>query len=624
MKASHHQQQVSDGAGRTNRFLSPHHGHGSPGTGSDTPLGQGHHLGLRERAASQPPRSNANAGTSPLGTPTLAFGTSPGSATSGGFGGGMGGDGRGGQYTPRTPSSLNPHSLGGMPQSVPTRSTSFSGASYNAAYAPTVQRGFASTYEDDELDGYTDDGFTEDSYYNEGRGRSFAIDATRSRSQSLIPIRQPPIGSPFRGNAWDNGSQASSYANPSRYGEDELRPPHGQGSRYGGLNAANFARSPPGGGQHAQGEVSNISPFVRDVGQIVLDDGSAFRELWAGMNPPRDENGGGAPPGSGTTSRRHSVSVVQPRRDVGFGAPEQPIGGGEMSSFSRGVYGRGRALDDDDLAAELGLLNMNESGGSIGYQQQHQRHLSGDPSVSVGSVGRSPTADRMGYGLKLAMPSSGPGFPSALGSPADHANAMRQNDASYLGGNAGRAAAQVLGARYVPGQGIQYPTAQGMETLVSSPGGTSLRYAPPGGGIHGRPQHAGGYAPQMARRASDASSIGAPVALADVGKGVPLSAVPPSWPLYIIEFKAGRTDLYYCTNLTLDIRRGDLVIVEADRGKDLGTVVNDSITHAEVEAFQQQQMAKAGWGGDGTGTGPQSKEINPKMIYGKASANDAQ
>ncbi|KAI6012096.1 hypothetical protein BKA83DRAFT_2533065 [Pisolithus microcarpus] len=52
-----------------------------------------------------------------------------------------------------------------------------------------------------------------------------------------------------------------------------------------------------------------MSPFIRDVGQILLDDGSTLRELWASMNPPKDENGGG---GSGTMSRRHSVSVVQP------------------------------------------------------------------------------------------------------------------------------------------------------------------------------------------------------------------------------------------------------------------------------------------------------------------------
>jgi hypothetical protein len=75
---------------------------------------------------------------------------------------------------------------------------------------------------------------------------------------------------------------------------------------------------------------------------------------------------------------------------------------------------------------------------------------------------------------------------------------------------------------------------------------------------------------------------------------------------------------------------GDLVIVEADRGKDLGKVVNDSITLAEVDAFQKQQAERAGDaqasspGGAGPGTGGTGKkEINPKMIYGKAQPQDA-
>ncbi|KAJ7046148.1 PSP1 C-terminal conserved region-domain-containing protein [Mycena alexandri] len=81
------------------------------------------------------------------------------------------------------------------------------------------------------------------------------------------------------------------------------------------------------------------------------------------------------------------------------------------------------------------------------------------------------------------------------------------------------------------------------------------------------------------------------------------------------------------------IRVGDLVIVEADRGKDLGKVVNDSITLGEVEAFWAGQ-ARFGSGGqspptspggaDGGGGGGGKKEIAPKMIYGKAGAGDAQ
>jgi len=39
---------------------------------------------------------------------------------------------------------------------------------------------------------------------------------------------------------------------------------------------------------------SNVSPFVRDVGQILLDDDLTLRGLWAGMHLPKAENGGGA------------------------------------------------------------------------------------------------------------------------------------------------------------------------------------------------------------------------------------------------------------------------------------------------------------------------------------------
>ena len=123
----------------------------------------------------------------------------------------------------------------------------------------------------------------------------------------------------------------------------------------------------------------------------------------------------------------------------------------------------------------------------------------------------------------------------------------------------------------------------------------------------------------MQRGTSDAPTPN----LNDLGKGVPL----PS-PLYIVEFRAGRTDLFYLTDITLDIRVGDLVIVEADRRKDLGTVVNDTITLKEVEAFEREQRERVAYG-DGGPLSPQlggggSKEINPKMIYGKAKPHDTQ
>jgi len=114
----------------------------------------------------------------------------------------------------------------------------------------------------------------------------------------------------------------------------------------------------------------------------------------------------------------------------------------------------------------------------------------------------------------------------------------------------------------------------------------------------------------------------------DLGKGVPLHAVPSHWHLYIVEFKAGRTDLFYSAELTNEIRVGDLVIVEADRGKDLGKVVNDTITLREVEAFQKAQAARYGGGEEsgspGGGSGGSKKDINPKRIFGRARSQDIQ
>ncbi|KIM52534.1 hypothetical protein SCLCIDRAFT_550255 [Scleroderma citrinum Foug A] len=72
------------------------------------------------------------------------------------------------------------------------------------------------------------------------------------------------------------------------------------------------------------------------------------------------------------------------------------------------------------------------------------------------------------------------------------------------------------------------------------------------------------------------------VGLSSFNRGVPFFFVPESWPLYIVEFKAGHTALFYLTDFTLDIRVRDLVIGRRIEGH---TVVNVSITLKEVEAF---------------------------------------
>ncbi|OAD07174.1 hypothetical protein MUCCIDRAFT_137601, partial [Mucor lusitanicus CBS 277.49] len=60
-------------------------------------------------------------------------------------------------------------------------------------------------------------------------------------------------------------------------------------------------------------------------------------------------------------------------------------------------------------------------------------------------------------------------------------------------------------------------------------------------------------------------------------------------PLFMVEFKSGRTDFYYVSDPSLQIQVGDLVLVEADRGKDLGKVATDVLTANQVLLLQQQQ-----------------------------------
>ncbi|KAK0566436.1 hypothetical protein OC844_000764 [Tilletia horrida] len=129
--------------------------------------------------------------------------------------------------------------------------------------------------------------------------------------------------------------------------------------------------------------------------------------------------------------------------------------------------------------------------------------------------------------------------------------------------------------------------------------------------------------------------------VAELGKGVPLQTLAKDTPLYIVEFKQGRKELYFVPEhqhqAPMDRERivnGDLVIVEADRGKDLGTVVYDSLNVEQVQAFlvhqsellQAQAHANPAEASGATGEMPMyarlTRSIHPKRLYGKASAND--
>lgn len=86
-------------------------------------------------------------------------------------------------------------------------------------------------------------------------------------------------------------------------------------------------------------------------------------------------------------------------------------------------------------------------------------------------------------------------------------------------------------------------------------------------------------------------------------------------PLYIVLFKCSRADVFYVQEGTgLSVKPGDLVIVEADRGTDLGTVAKDNVDwatakelkeHYAEEHYKWLMMYSQGAVGntDGTGAG---------------------
>lgn len=63
----------------------------------------------------------------------------------------------------------------------------------------------------------------------------------------------------------------------------------------------------------------------------------------------------------------------------------------------------------------------------------------------------------------------------------------------------------------------------------------------------------------------------------------------PNQLLYVVTFKACRADVFYVQDGTgLLVKPGDLVIVEADRGTDLGTVAHEKITWSKARELKEQ------------------------------------
>ncbi|KAI8926614.1 PSP1 C-terminal conserved region-domain-containing protein [Entophlyctis helioformis] len=83
------------------------------------------------------------------------------------------------------------------------------------------------------------------------------------------------------------------------------------------------------------------------------------------------------------------------------------------------------------------------------------------------------------------------------------------------------------------------------------------------------------------------------------------------FPLYVVEFKAGRTDFFFLADDSLGpLSLGDLVIVEADRGKDLGKIIENNINSP-----QELQLYQATHTDALIDTHIGNKEVQPKRIF---------
>lgn len=105
----------------------------------------------------------------------------------------------------------------------------------------------------------------------------------------------------------------------------------------------------------------------------------------------------------------------------------------------------------------------------------------------------------------------------------------------------------------------------------------------------------------------------------------------PSRKLYLVRFKGGRTDVFFVPEASnLVVKTGDLVIVDADRGRDLGKVTRDNVTSEEATQMklkqQQEQMAvlQQTTEPDANSLPANSSLVVPKQILRFAQANEIQ
>ena len=95
--------------------------------------------------------------------------------------------------------------------------------------------------------------------------------------------------------------------------------------------------------------------------------------------------------------------------------------------------------------------------------------------------------------------------------------------------------------------------------------------------------------------------------------------------LFIVSFKCSRVEVFYLLDNTgLEIREGDIVIVEADRGQDLGTVQHANVTQDEAKLYKRKYAEEQYKWLMMFSRNNEPSNINPNaQLYGESSATGA-
>ncbi|KAG8786263.1 hypothetical protein FRC15_011760 [Serendipita sp. 397] len=489
---------------------------------------------LRARAVSQPPRSTTTPEYPLFAFPEVGVPPQHRSAQS------PARDRPWGQRLGRSPAAVSRIPQGQL------RSASFSATAHppeNDIWPPGGSR-FQSTFEEDDeesLDAWTD--FT-------GQPRSWANSDSRYRSQipgarsrSLVPTHGlSPVG--LNGQSRDWNDNIISHSIDQRLLNDTLLS-RANGSRaqsFQGTSSMPATLSPQ---RDFFPDTSNLSPFVRERvrPRPSHDNYSNGIEPWSSfMAPMREEE-----PSSGTTSRRHSVSIVQPRaRGVGFTVPGIDD---TLTTRIQAPTNLGRStFSDEELAGDFDQLNLNS--GTLQEQARLTPHMSGTmsfPYASSRPVHNPYPHVSATNQISQAFTTIDTHLPPSIHTPSDGRSPV--NERSLSTGKPSSTDQLGVTRLHRTGDGSPHSASRSRDISPVRPDNLFTRE---------HQKHDLGYQ------------------VTEVVPGVALDEVPRTSRLVLLEFKLNRKEVFFCDG-NLDVKQGDRMIVEGDRGKDIGVVVDPDV-----------------------------------------------